>query len=585
VKRSLQLALLAAVAALFALAVACSSDEPATPAPTSVPVPTATTQSEPVVVSKVAEDTPVTAAPSSTDIFDENRFGGVLVWVPQGSVGNLDSTMSGSAIGRGVSWHFWESLMQWDQSGTLQPDMVEKWEINGAEYTFTLRDDLTWHDGTKVLPEDVEASIGRWRDFDKSFAPQVNKRWVSWETLDDKTFRITLTEPTGLLMMGLGYVGGVQPNIMPKETAAKYPSPELAQEFIASGPYKFISWDPGNEIILDRYEDYVPRREEPSYRAGAKLAYYDRMHMKEIPDQQTRVAAVLTGEVDFLDVISGDFLSEAQSASDKVSVHIGSPGAQPEIFFNMQSALIGDTPKGRLIRKAVRAALNAEEIMKGFGDPSLWSLCASMWFCGTLWESAGVDTEFYNMDNPELAKQLLDEAGYDGEPLKLVDAADFPTIHPIAVIARAQLEAAGFNIEYIATDWATQLQMLDDPTSYDLWPTWGSSNLYHPLVTAHLSVGDVTYNYPPDSETGKALLALKDEFAEVTSESDQLRIATEMSKLWQDNPSTTHFGQFFQLRVYDKDIMDVDIRGAPVGSPLFLNQWWNDAKRRADDPR
>ena len=141
-----------------------------------------------------------------------------------------------------------------------------------------------------------------------------------------------------------------------------------------------------------------------------------------------------------------------------------------------------------------------------------------MWFCGTLWESAGVDTEFYNMDNPELAKQLLDEAGYDGEPLKLVDAADFPTIHPIAVIARAQLEAAGFNIEYIATDWATQLQMLDDPTSYDLWPTWGSSNLYHPLVTAHLSVGDVTYNYPPDSETGKALLALKDEFAEVTSE-------------------------------------------------------------------
>ena len=144
------------------------------------------------------------------------------------------------------------------------------------------------------MPEDIGASIDRFRQQDKSFSPILNKIWQGFESVDDKTFKITLSEPSALLMTALGYVGGTQPNIMPMETANKYPTGELIQDFVASGPYEFVSWDPGNEIILDRFEDYVPRREEPSYRAGAKLAYFDRLHMKEIPDQETRICLLYT---------------------------------------------------------------------------------------------------------------------------------------------------------------------------------------------------------------------------------------------------------------------------------------------------
>ena len=351
-RRSILLVSLVIVAAL-AFAIACGGDdeEETTAAP-----PTSTPRAEPVAVPTPAVPTaaPPTAMPIAmlepgssyadiiagpeigdvdTDMFNKNRFGGVLRWVPQGSVPNLDGMMSGSAIGRGVSWHFWESLAQWDAAGALQPDLADSWTISedadGAHYTFTLRDGRSWHEGGKVLPEDVEASlIQRYLNRDVSFAPTIASLLQSFEIVDEDTFIVHLSEPTGLLLMAFGYVGGTQPQIMPKATVDKYPD-VVAEEFNASGPYMFNNWDPGNEIVLDRYDDYVPRTEEPSYRAGAKMGYFARMITIEIPDEATRVASVLTGAVDALDVISGEFYEEAWRTPTRCRSTSASPARSP----------------------------------------------------------------------------------------------------------------------------------------------------------------------------------------------------------------------------------------------------------------
>lgn len=556
--------------------------QPAPAAPAEAP-PGAPAAPEPIIPSTAPTSRMVPVSDADSNIFSDGRFGGKLVWVPQGTVPNLDSMTSGTAIGRGVSWHFWESLAQWDAQGFIQPDMADSWEVDGSTYTFTLRDDLTWHDGSQVLPEDVEASITRFLAWDKSFAPVLNDIWVGFETVDDKTFNIELSEPSALLMTALGYVGGTQPNIMPKETAESVPPGELVQTFIASGPYKFVSWDPGNEIILDRYEEYVPRRETPSYRAGAKLAYFDRLDMKEIPDQQTRVSAVLTGTVDYLDVVSSDFYEEALDNSDRVSVHIGIPGAQPDIGFNTRDPLMGFDESGRALRQAIQAAVNAEEIMKGYGDDRLWQLCPSLQMCGTPWAEHTDNEELYNQDNPEKAKQLLEAAGYDGEPIIILDPTDFPTIHPIAPVLKEQLAAVGINAQIKATDWAGQIATFRQVDGWHIFTNWNSSNLYHPLVATHYRVGETTY--PEDSETGMLMTELKTRFAKAGSLDEQFAITREIADVAWADPRRVTFGQFFQLRIYDKDIMDVEVRGAPVGSPLFLNMWWGDAERRAEDPR
>ena len=550
----------------------------------------------------------ILAGPAIGDIdsekFNKDRFGGTLRWVPQGNVPNLDGMLSGTAVGRGVSWHFWESLAQWDGNGALKGDLADVWTIaedsDGAHYSFTLRDGRSWHDGGQPTSEDVKASFARYLGKDGSFGPSINDRLkggtvdTAFEIVNDDQFVIHLTEPTGLLLMALGYVGGTQPQIMPKATVDKYMT-ELAQEFNASGPYKFISWDQGNDVVLDRYDAYVPRAETPSYRAGAKLGYFARLHTIEIPDQETRVAALITGEVDSLDVISGDFYEEAMKHQDKIGIHVGNPGAQPDIGFNTGSPLTGFTEKGKLMRRAIRAAIDAEEVMKGYGEPSLWTLCPSLQHCGVAWEEASKNEELYNQNDAAKAKDLLQQAGYNGEEIIILDPTDFPTIHPQAPVLLEQLKDVGINAKIYATDWSGQIGMLSKAEGWHIFTNWNSSNLYHPLVATHYRTTDGTtntetlgvagYPYGVGYDTGDKMHQLRKDFANAKNRAEELVITKAMADLAWADPRRVHFGQFFQLRLHDINVRDSDVRGHPVGSPLYLNQWWGDASKRAEVPK
>ena len=618
-RRSAYLLLLLAVATLI-VTVACGGDAEEEAEPTVAPVPTNTAAAAAVAPTVAPTAVPPTAAPvamfkpgssiadimagpeigsADTDIFNKNRFGGVIRWVPQGSVGNMDSMFSASAVGRGINWHFQDLLASWNAEGVVSPDLADSWTVredsSGAHYTFVLRDGRKWHEGGKPLPEDVEASIQRWMSRDTSFAPIIEPLWQSFEKVDDDTFIIHLSEPTGILMTGLGYVGGLQVNMMPKALVDKYPD-DLAQEFNGSAPYMFRSWDPGNEIFFDRFDDYVPRTEEPGYRAGAEIGYFDQMHIVEIPDQETRVAAVVTGEVDALDVISGDFYEEAIKNSDKVAIHIGVPGAQPYIGMNASNPILGYTEKGSLVRQAIAAAVNAEDIMKGYGDSSLWFLCPALMHCGTPWGEPTSNPEFYNQNNPERARALLEQAGYAGEEIRIVDPTDFPTIHPIVLPLKEALENVGMNVKVEAVDWAGALALVATAEGWDIFTTWASSAGYHPLFAVAFrtyaedkdiadAVGVWGYPVGRGYEIGDKMEQLRKDFVAATDRAGQIAVTKKMSDLAWADPVWVPFGQFYQLRIYDKDIMDVDVRGAPVGGPMYLNQWWSDAARRAEDPR
>jgi peptide/nickel transport system substrate-binding protein len=590
-KKWLSLVSLLVIAALAFTACGGDDEEEAAVPAAATALAAATTQPAAPATAAPATAAPIVPVPTSPpsaegDIFSKDRFGGVLKWVPASGVGNLDSMASGAGTSR-VSWHFWEVLAVWDDKGVVQPDMLESWDLDGSTYTFVLRDGLKWHDGGTPGSADVEASMERWRELDKAFAPTINDKWVGFETISNKSFSITLTAPTGLLMAGLGYVGGRQLNIMPKATSEKFPGAELVTDFNASGPYQLINWDQGNEIIMDRFEDYVPRTEAPSYRAGAKLAYFDRLHMLEIPDQQTRVSALLTGEVDYLSEISPDFYELMQENSDKVSISLNPPGTRPDLMFNMHDPLIGGPAgeRGKLIRLAIQAAVDAEDIMRVYGPRELWKLCPSLWFCDTVWGPAGINEERYNVADPARARELLKQAGYNNEPIVITNPTDLPVLAPQAAILEQQLEAVGINASILVADWATILQHHSSGEGWQIFTDAATSNLYHPLVTHVLGATKTSTNYPPDYVTGVKLLALKKEFAEAIDLDAQLAIARKMADLFWEDPPTIILGQLFALWVYDNDIKGFEARGAPVQSPILYNLWWDDAKRRADDPR
>lgn len=549
--------------------------QPATPLP-ALPAPTAVL---PAVQAGLVAPTPAPVAPRATPsptITGQPKPGGILRWIPQGSVATLDPLFSTAAISRTFGYHMFDTPLALNEQGLLQPQVADKWVIeeNGKKYTFTLREGLKFHDGRPVTVEDALASISRWekRDAYLRFFKVASK-----DKIDEKTFVIQLEEPSGVLLAGLGKPANAQAIIVPQELAATSAF-ESMPKYIGSGPLKFVSWDPGSKIVLEKFTDYKPRPEPPSFLSGGKVVYLDRLDMLEVPDVETRVAALLTGEVDFLDVISGDFYDRLRR-SDRVQTIIGRPGATPLVFFNKSKPPFDMSPKGLLMRKAIQALVNAEEVMLGYGPKELWTLCPTgIAFCGTFWETSAGAEEAYNQNNIEKAKQLLKEAGYAGEPIILLDPTDFSTIHPIPIVLKVQMERAGINVDYRATDWASMVSLLQAPEGspsrlqWDIFPTWNSL-AYHPLNNQLIADGDLGYYKSP---------AMNELRIKLSKETDIIKAKTimdEMQKVFYEEVPYVHMGQFFQLRAMNKDLKGY-LEQPVSGASYFINLWWDNPSRR-----
>ena len=544
---------------------------PAAPAATAIPL---DVQPAPAVAG--IQQRPARALPTPVPEA-QARFGGNLRWISQGSVGSLDPHVTSAAVTLTYGYNMYDTLVSWDEEGALQPQMLEDWSVEdgGATFVFKLRDGQLFHNGDPVTADDVIASMHRWRE-KSAYGSFFNDALIELVKIDDSQISAKFSEPVGIFLQGLGIPTASYPVVMPADVAAT-PSSELVTDHTGSGPFKFAEWNLGHSIVLDKFQDYSPRDESPSFLAGGKVAYLDELEMLEVPDQQTRVAALVTGTVDFLDIMSLDFYEELNN-NDKVEVAIGRPGSQPIFFFNKAAPPFDDTPEGLLMRRALQALTNAEEIMQGYGPPDLWSTCASLWSCGTFFANEDLAGDRYSTDNVELAKQLLDEAGYDGEPIILLDPADYPTIHPISIVLNEQLKRAGINVDYRVVDWATEVQLIlapSDSTAVDEWdiaPTWMSSWAFLPLANGALRQNGLGY-YDSD-----AMEELRTRFSRESDLNELKNIADDMQRVFFDEVPYVHLGNFFQLRAMNKDLDG--LIASPVGGFYAVGLYWEDPSRR-----
>ncbi len=543
---------------------------PAAPAATAIPL---DVQPAPAVAAIPARPPRALPTPASEGVA---RFGGNLRWIAQGSVASLDPHVTSAAVTLTFGYNLYDTLVSWDEGGALQPQMLSDWSVEdgGKKFVFTLRDNQMFHNGDAVTSDDVIASMHRWRE-KSAYGSFFNDALEGFTKIDDKQFSATFNEPVGIFLQGLGIPTASYPVIMPESVAAT-PSSELVNDHTGSGPFQLVEWDLGNRIIVEKFQDYTPRDESPSFLAGGKVAYLDELEMLEVPDQQTRVAALITGEVDFLDIMSLDFYDQLNN-NPKVEVAIGKPGSQPIFFFNKAAPPFDHTPNGLLMRQAMQALTNAEEIMQGYGPSDLWSTCSSLWSCGTYFANEVVP-EKYSMNNVELAKQLLDQAGYDGEPITLLDPADYPTIHPISIVLNEQLKRAGINVDYRVVDWATEVQLIlapRDSTAVNEWhiaPTWMSSWAFLPLANGALRKDSLGYYDSPAMEELRAQFSRESDLAELK------KITDEMQRVFFAEVPYVHLGNFFQLRAMNKDLDG--LIASPVGGFYAVGLYWEDPARR-----
>ncbi len=553
---------------------ACGGDdeeETATPEATRVvsqaPVTTAAPE-QPAAVPA----TPVPVKEMAKEI-DTEAYGGTVRFIPNGGISGPDPIRGGAlSLTTAYSIHDW--LIAWDIDGNLQPQMLDQWRIedNGKLITLTLRDGLLFHNLEPVTPADIIQSIHRWRS-KAVFGTFFNESLVSLTAPDDRTIVAEFTEPSGVFLQGLGDPSSPSPIMVP-EYLAKTPKEDLMPENIGAGVYKMISFDEGNKMVWEGFRDYNPRSEPASFRAGGKHGYLDTIEGVEVPETQTRVAALVTGQVDFLDIIPPDFVGEIER-NPELTALISQPGAQYFVELNKwDGSPFEMTEEGQLMRKAIQALVDTDEIMASFGPEDMWMTCASMWACGTRYGNENVNPELYNQKNVELAKKYLEEAGYAGEPIIMIHSTGGGEAWTaFATVLNEQLKRAEVNVDFKIMDSAA-MSAYRDATGNEGWhisPTYMTSWSWRPIASRYSTYDLSGYDSP----------RMRDARLALTKEADAGRmqaLADEMqSVFWEEAPYVLA-GHAFFLRA-----MNADLEGyidMPIDGVYFAELRWKPGKQR-----
>jgi peptide/nickel transport system substrate-binding protein len=530
------------------------------PVTTAAPEQPAAVPATPVPVTEIAEEA-------------EEGYGGTVRFIPNGGISGPDPIRGGAlSLTTAYSIHDW--LIAWDIDGNLQPQMLEQWKIedDGKLITLTLRDGLLWHTLDPVTPPDIIQSIHRWRS-KAVFGTFFNESLVSLTAPDDRTIVAEFTEPSGVFLQGLGDPSSPSPIMVP-EYLAKTPKEDLMPENIGAGVYKMISFDEGNKMVWEGFRDYNPRSEPASFRAGGKHGYLDTIEGVEVPETQTRVAALVTGQVDFLDIIPPDFVGEIER-NPELTALISQPGAQYFVEFNKwDGSPFEMTEKGQLMRKAIQALVDTDEIMASFGPEDMWMTCASMWACGTRYGNESVNPELYNQKNVDLAKQYLEEAGYAGEPIIMIHSTGGGEAWTaFATVLNEQLKRAEINVDFKIMDSAA-MSAYRDATGNEGWhisPTYMTSWSWRPIASRYSTYDLSGYDSP----------RMRDARLALTKEADAGRmqaLADEMQRVFFEEAPYVLAGHAFFLRAMNSDLEGyIDM---PIDGVYFAELRWKSGKQR-----
>ena len=573
-RRHRAIGLLAAVllSALLAVAMACASaQEPSAPQQPAAPAPAAPAAApqQPSGMAPQAPQQPAAPAPAAAaaaaapsipeaapigaprvtqtrrvmPAVDEQMIqrGGTLQWVPQASLRTLDPVWTTAAMTHNTARQMYDAVFAWDSALQSQPQLVEEWSMtdDAKSYTFTIREGMTFHDDDTVTTDDVLASIARYEQRQPIGISIRQLGDPSYSKVDDVTFQMNMGKTFGLVPFFWGTWGTVY---VFKEEVANATLPDVAveaEQTVGSGPFKFVSWEPGNRLVMERYDSYISRTDAKDGAAGSKEAYLDRIVMAEVPDQATRVAALLTQQADFSEGIAGDLLPTLEGSP--VQVDTISPWAAPWLVFNHLHPPFND----QRARLAVQAVVNREEYMRaGYGPEFLWETCPALFMCGgPLASEAGSDI-YYAEPNVELGMQLwqeyVNETGFD-DPVIVLAATDYPDFFASGLITKRNLESIGAQVEMPSMDWAAVVarraeKSLPAEGGWNIFHTWGGT--FDPVTAVGLSGN--WFGWPQNEK----IQGLIEEFPLASTLEEQQRIADEIQQENYENPNYLTMGQF-----------------------------------------
>lgn len=375
----------------------------------------------------------------------------------------LDPHVTTNVATSDIMRHVYETLLTVDSEYNVKPMLAESWEQSedGKTFTFFLREGVTFHNGEELKADDVAASLNRWKDLSGGRGLFTE---ASFEVVDDYTVELQLPETLSIALTGLSYMGGGFAAIMPKEIIENA-SVDGVAEYIGTGPYQFEEWKQDQHILLSPYENYSSRTEEPDGLFGKREALLSKIYFQFITDSSTRVAGIQSGEYDLAHAVPFDNADQLESNPD-ITNHVY-PAAFLIAHFNKKQGLFTD----KKARQAVLAALEMEDILTAaYSSDKYYMLNHSMMMPHQQdqW-SSDAGKELYNQNDPEKAKQLLEEAEYNGEEIKIIATRDYEDQYLGGVVIQEQLQAIGMNVSLEVYDWPTLSDLIYEEDAYDIF--------------------------------------------------------------------------------------------------------------------
>ncbi|MDE0355096.1 MAG: ABC transporter substrate-binding protein, partial [Deltaproteobacteria bacterium] len=312
----------------------------------------------------------------------------------------------GAEGGRFINRSIYDALLTWDLSQAdkpsgLLPNLAMSWSVdpkNRNRWTFNLRKDVKFHDGSQFTAHDV-----LW-NFEKSMNPNAAHydrlqarnaaNWLvsvkSARAIDDFTLEVTTKRPNGTLLYELVNIFYSSPRQWEK---LGRDWTKVAFEPSGTGPYKLVLLVPRNRAELVRNADYWNKSMVPQH---------DRMVLRPMPDANTRVSALLSGQVDLVEALPPDAVPTVKGAGMQVTTNVY-PHIWPYMVSHLKSSPFSDIR----IRKAANLAIDRENLTKflgGLAVPAQGMVTPDHpWF--------GNPTFKVKYD-PDGARKLMAEAGY-----------------------------------------------------------------------------------------------------------------------------------------------------------------------------
>ena len=391
--------------------------------------------------------------------------GGTLRVATIGEPLTLDEHQTTAEITAIIGYCMYEGLFTYDPGFQPIPELAETHTISedGLTHTLTLRQGVPFHNGEIMTADDVIASLERWGEI-SGVGKSLMAATDELVKVDDHTIEFHLNEPYGTLAIALAH--NTQACVIYPKSVIDAGGLDPLTEFIGTGPYRLVEWRPDAYIRFERFDDYAAIEGEPNGYGGHKYAFVDQIEFIPVPDEAARVAGLQ----------AGDYQLGMDIGNDQYDVLNGAPGIIAEIleptnwdvfFLNWQSPLMSNLT----IRQAVQAALDMEPmLLSGRGSQEFIRLDPGLMMLGSPWHT-DAGGEFYNLNDPDLARAKLEEAGYDGTPIRFMTTQEYSYMYGESVVAAQQLEAAGFTVDLQVIDWATVLERRAKPEEWDMFST------------------------------------------------------------------------------------------------------------------